>query len=95
MPNPAIMRLFKDDDSHTGMSAAILIRNIRPKRLASGRTVIANANFTANFTLNCEGFRVKPRVKAVIECQLSEIQAKTARKKRIMDRALAGSPMLK
>lgn len=95
MPSNGILRLVRDEDSHTGMSAAILIKNVRPLRKNNGRTILAKANFTANFSVNCEGYKVRPRVTTLIECQLSPVQAKAARNKRQLDRAIAGSPMLK
>lgn len=95
MPSKGILRLVRDEDSRTGLSAAILIKNVRPHRTKNGRTVLAKANFTANFSVNCEGYKVRPRVTTLIECQLNAFQAKAARNKRQLDRAMAGSPMLK
>lgn len=95
MPNKAIMRLVRDEESHTGLSAAILIRNVRPHKSRNGRTVLANANFTANFSVNCDGYKVKPKVRAMIECQLNPLQLKSFKRKLTMERAFAGSPMLK
>lgn len=92
--NPGVLRLIPDDDSHTGMSAAILLRNVRPVKIKTG-TLIARSSFMSNFQVNCEGFRVRPKVTAIIECQLTDAQIKAARKKLILDRCMAGSPMLK
>lgn len=90
-----IVRLIKDDESHTGTSAAILLRNINPIRYKNGKTVVADREFKANFSLNCDGYRVRPKVSVSIVCELSEAQSEAANKKRLIDRAMAGSPMLK
>lgn len=92
--NPGVLRLVPDDESHTGMSAAILLRNVRPVRIKTG-TLIARSSFLSNFQVNCEGFRVRPKVTATIECQLTDAQVKEARKRKILERCMAGSPMLK
>lgn len=92
--NPAWMRLIRDNKSHTGLSAAILLRNVRPKKRSGGRYSIARAEFDAGFVLNCDGFKVKPKVTVLIECHLNAMQAKAEKQRRINERALANSPML-
>lgn len=56
---------------------------------------LAEANFLAGFSINCEGFKVRPKVTVLVECQLNPIQAKWVQQRRRTERALAMSPELK
>lgn len=92
--NSALLKFFRDDDSHTGTSAAIMLRNVRPKQFKDGSVRVAHAEFFANFFMNVGGYRIRPRVKVLIDCQLTALQVALDRRKRIRERALAGAPLL-
>lgn len=93
--NPGLLKFIGDEDSCSGISAAILLRNVRPKRLKNGDYKVVYSEFPANFHMNCEGFRVRPKVMVSVFCQLSELQSKQAKKQRELDAALRGAPILK
>lgn len=90
----AYLRIFKDLESHTGVSAAVLVKNVRPINRKDGLYELAEANFKANFAINCDGYKVRPNVELKIWAELSPLVVKNIRKRRKMERALAGSPML-
>lgn len=94
--NPAVLRLFRDQESSTGMSAAILIRNVRPRRInKSGAYLLAESQFNANFHLNCDGEQVRPQARVLIFCHPNAKQSKAILRRRKDERLLARSPMLK
>lgn len=93
--NKGLLRLIRDEQSKSGLAAAILLRNVRPRKSQNGTMLLAHSDFTSNFAINFDGFRVKPRVIATVQCQLSQSQAESLRKRKRLDRAMAGSPMLK
>jgi hypothetical protein len=93
--NPGLLRVIADNDSVTGTAAAILLRNIRPKRLSNGDYRIALSEFTANFHMNCDGFKVRPKVVVSVMCNLSALQQQHIKNKKRMDAALRNSPILK
>lgn len=88
------VRIYKDEDSRTGISAAVLIKNVRPKKCGGGYYHIANAEFNGNFYLNCDGYKLRPKVEVKVWCDMPEMLVKAINKKKQMERALAGSPML-
>ena len=90
----AYLRLFRDQDSSTGASAEVLIKNVRPRSVKIGRHEIAEAKFRANFVINVEGYKVKPEVEVKIWAQLPPETVKQIYRKRKRERALNGSPML-
>lgn len=92
--NKGILRLIKDKDSNTGLSAAVLIRNIRPHRRKDGQWYITHSNFTANFSLNCDGFKVRPSVAVKIVCQPTKAIIRAAKLNRQREAARSGSPIL-
>lgn len=93
--NKGVLRLVRDNDSHTGLSAAILLRGVRAKESKNGVMVLAQSEFIANMLVNCEGFRIRPRVIATVECVLNEKQKKELTRRKALERAYAGGPMLK
>lgn len=90
----AYLRIFRDPDSSTGVSAAVLVKNVRPRRSKIGYFEIADATFKANFPINCEGYKIKPDVQLKICAQIPPYLIKEVIKKRKRERALACSPML-
>ena len=90
----AYLRIFKDPDSSTGISVAVLVKNVRPKITKVGRHEITEANFKANFAINCDGYKVKPNVELKVWAQLRPEIVKAINKKKKLERAMAGSPML-
>lgn len=94
--NKAMLRLIKDPDSSTGMSAAILIKNVRPVKLGrAGAYRLARCDFTSGFSLNCDGIKIKPRTVIEITCVPTKAQSDAAARVRRIERAFAGAPMLK
>lgn len=93
--NPGLLRMVIDDKSTTGVSAAILIRNIKPKRLASGDYRIAVSGFVAGLKIDCDGYRINPKVAVSILCAMHPSHIRSIRNKERMERAMANSPMLK
>lgn len=77
------------------MSAAVLLKNIKPKRLKTGEWKIAESHFVSNIKLNCDGFVVRPEVKITIVCPLTKEQVRVARRQREEEKAKLGSPILK
>lgn len=88
------LRIYKDKDSETGFSAAVLIQNLRPKKTRSGYYHIAKTEFNANFVMNCEGFKLRPKVEVRVWCDMPKHMVDDLNKRKRMERALAGSPML-
>jgi hypothetical protein len=93
--NPGALRLVRDEESSTGLSAAILLRNIRPGRLREcGGQLIAKSEFDSAVRINVGGHRVRPKVVVMIYAQLNAKQLKQTRDKQRLERALARAPML-
>jgi hypothetical protein len=93
--NPGKLKLIRDDDSSTGLSAAILLRNVRPGRLNNdGGQLIAKSEFMANFSVNLGGHRVRPRVAVMVYAQLTDEQIGKTRAKERLERAMQKAPML-
>lgn len=93
--NPGKLKLIRDDESKTGLSAAILLQNVQPLKVRSdGGQQIAKSEFTASFPVTVEGFRVRPRVVVMIYAQLNEQQLKTVRDLKSQERAIARAPMI-
>lgn len=93
--NKGLIKLIADDESVTGTAAAILLRNVRPKRMANGDYKIASSEFLANFQMNCDGFRVKPKVMVSVVCHLSELQRNHIKRRKRMEAAMRNAPILK
>lgn len=93
--NPGHLKLIRDDDSETGLSAAILLKNVRPLKVRpDGGQQIAKSEFTANFNVTVNGMRCRPKVVVMIYAQLNEQQLKTLRDKESQERAIARAPMI-
>lgn len=88
------VKIFKDPDSATGISAAILIKNVTPKKTMSGYYHIAFTKFLGNFYLNCDGVKIRPKVQAKIWCEIPKRVFAEVRKKKKLERAMNNSPML-
>lgn len=88
------VRIFKDEDSSTLISAAVLIKNIQPSKKAGGYYHIANAQFKGGFYLNCDGYKVRPNVEVRIWCELPKNLSEQVSKNKRRERAIAKSPML-
>ena len=93
--NPGLLRMVIDDKSKTGVSAAILIRNIKPKRLSNGDYRIAVSSFVSAVKVDCDGYRISPKVAVSILCAMHPAHVRATNQRKRMERALADSPMLK
>ncbi len=95
-PGKAILRIIKDPDSRTGVSAGIWIRHVRPvQRGPAGSYKIVDLEFKANFRLDCDGVRIRPTVKVQIVCESTPLQAELITSRKRKERVLKKSPMLK
>lgn len=93
--NPGKLKLIRDDESKTGLSAAILLQNVNPLKVRpDGGQQIAKSEFNANFPVTVEGFQCRPKVVVMIYAQLNEQQLKTLRDRKRLERAIAKAPML-
>lgn len=88
------MRIVRDPQSSTGYSAAILIKNVSPRRFSDGSYIFAERNFKSDTWMDLGGYRKRPSVHVKIFADVPKYFTESQRKKKIRDRALAGSPML-
>ena len=93
--NKAKLNFVHDSESSTGLSAAVLIRNVKPGPLKNdGTQLIARSEFTSAVTVNLGAYRVRPKVAVIIYAELTPDQLRKSREKERTERALAGAPML-
>ncbi len=92
--NKGRLRLIRDTDSHGGLSAAILIQNVRPRRRKNGDWYVTHSHFTANVKLNCDGFELRPEVHVSITCKPTKAMKNQAQRQRELEAARVGSPIL-
>lgn len=91
----AVLRILRDPRSRTGVSAAILLRHIKPNRWAkNGAYKIAAADFHASFKMTFDGREIRPHVKVVIEAPINQFMQRIILQKKKTERALARAPML-
>lgn len=89
-------RLVRDPNSSTGITALIVMRNIRLRGpLDKGRYVVANRTFVANRYVNFGKEKKKPRITLAIDWKPSSVQWKTILYNKRLERARQMSPMLK
>jgi hypothetical protein len=94
MPKSAFMRIIQDPDSDTGFSVAIMIKNVRPKKLPNGSIKLVKRNFMGCNQMDVDGYKVKPRVEVNIWCPIPVYIENNIKKKKALERAIAKSPML-
>ena len=92
--NKGRLRLIQDTDSQGGLSAAILIQNVRPRRRKNGDWYVTHSCFTSNVKLNCDGVLLRPEVSVHISCKPTRAMKNQAKRQRETEAARVGSPIL-
>lgn len=90
------MRIVRDPNSKTGLSALVLLRDIKMRGpLSHGRYVLVDRKFSGKYPIDFGGQKRKPRVAVTIDWQPSAIELQMQLNRKKLERARANSPMLK